>query len=488
VTEERIESGRYLRALREHWPYIAGTVVLAVVAAGLFVASAQKRYEADTDVLVTPVPADSFVGLPLFRESDVSRAVVAAARIVKSPEVADRARQQLHLNAGRNELLSHVSVAPQEQSSILTITGSASSAGEAANIANAFADALVAQRTEELQGAARAAVARLSQQLQTLRKVGNTTEAAALANQIGAVRTLVGGNDPTLQIASRAVPPATAAWPRPVLSVVVALIAGLLLGMGIAVGIELLNPLVLAETDVLERTGPPVLARVRRTRKDASAFRGLWANLISRMEGRHAPETVLVTGDGRELVSVGLATTLALAGRRVVVVDADAARSEIDQVLGVSRSGGSGLRAALVDEVAPNDALTPVPRFGDRLRLLTSRPDDEALVGLVPVERFESFMQDLAGVADVVVVAAPEPVDAPDTLELAEAADAVVVAVELGHTRRARVAELRRDLGQRAIVPTGFVVIGRRRLGRRRPQPSRALARPRTIEREPAAR
>jgi uncharacterized protein involved in exopolysaccharide biosynthesis len=53
VTEDRIESGRYLRALREHWPYIAGTVALAVAAAVLFVASAQKRYEADTDVLVT---------------------------------------------------------------------------------------------------------------------------------------------------------------------------------------------------------------------------------------------------------------------------------------------------------------------------------------------------------------------------------------------------------------------------------------------------
>jgi capsular polysaccharide biosynthesis protein len=475
VTEDRIESGRYLRALREHWPYIAGTIALAVAAALLFVASVQKRYEADTDVLVTPVPADSFVGVPLFRESDVSRAVVAAARIVKSPEVTDRVRQRLHLKTGRQELLSHVSVAPQEQSSILTITGSASTRDEAASIANAFAQALVAQRTDEVQRAARAAVDRVSRQLQALRNGGNTAEATALAGQLGALRTLVGANDPTLQIVSRAVPPDNAAWPRPVLSLVVALFAGLLLGMGIAVAIELLNPLVLAETDVLERAGPPVLARVPRTGKAAGAYRGLWANLVSRMEERRQPETVLVTGDGRALVTVGLATTLALAGRTVVIVDADAASSEIEKLLGVGRAG-SGLRAALVGDAPLHDAPTPVPRFGDRLRLVTSRPDDEGLVALVPVDRFETFMQDVKALADIVLIAAPEPADAPESLEFADSVDAVVVAVQLGQTRRARVAELRRDLGQRALVPAGFAIVGKRHLRRRRPRPESAVA------------
>jgi capsular polysaccharide biosynthesis protein/Mrp family chromosome partitioning ATPase len=491
MTEERIESGRYLRALREHWPYVAGTVALAVAAAVIFVASAQKRYEADTDLLVTPVPADSFVGVPLFRESDVSRAVVAAARIVTSPEITDRVRRRLHLTSTRKQVLAHVSVAPQEQSSILTITGNGSTRDEAAGIANAFAEALIAQRTEQLQRAARSAVQRLSQQLHALRSASNTAEAAALAGQVGALRTLLGADDPTLQIVSRAVAPETSVWPRPVLSVVVAVLAGLLLGMGIAIAIELLNPLVLTETDVLEGGGPPVLARVARTTRNGVAYRGLWANLTSRMHDRRTPQTVLVTGDGRALVTIGLATTLARAGRRVVVVDADATRSDVEKLLGVSAGAGGGMRAALVDEVPINDALTPVPRSGDRLRILTSSPDDEALLGLVPVERFEGLVQDLKGVADVVLVAAPEPVDAPDTLELAEGADAVVVAIELGRTHRARVAELRRDLGQRAIAPTGFVMIGRRRFGHRRRQRRHepaVAADTGAIEREPVAR
>ena len=106
----------------------------------------------------------------------------------------------------------------------------------------------------------------------------------------------------------------------------------------------------------------------------------------------------------------------------------------------------------------------------------------------MPGERLEAFVQDLKALADIVVVTAAEPADAPDTLELAEVADAVVVTVELGHTRRARIAELRRDLGQRAIVPAGFVVIGRRRLRRERARTTRALpdtAAAPAIEREP---
>jgi hypothetical protein len=47
------------------------------------------------------------------------------------------------------------------------------------------------------------------------------------------------------------------------------------------------------------------------------------------------------------------------------------------------------------------------------------------------------------------------------------------VTVELGRTRRSRLAELRRDLGQRAIAPTGFFMIGKRRLVRAGIAPTR---------------
>lgn len=507
------ESGRYLRALREHWPYILGTVLLALVAAVLYVSVAAKRYDAGADVLVTPVPSQTFVGVPLFRETDLSRSVVTAARLATSPQVVDGVKERLRLDAGRTELLSHVSVTPQEQSSILTITGKAATAAEAARIANAFADVLIAQRTAELQREVRAAVARISQQIKTLQAQGADAEATALADQLSALRTLVGARDPTLQIASRAVPPEQAAWPRPILSVAVALLAGLLLGLGIAIGIELVNPLVLTETDVLEPGGPPVLARIPRAAlnrvgtyllprssgpppSSTIPYRGLWATLSVRGEARRAPETVLITSADRTehaaSVAIGLAVAVALTGRRVVLVDADTRVAAIGRTLdSVPRRGG--LRAVLVDDAPLDEVLVPTPQLGDRLRVLPSRPRDDTLLGLVPPEQIDALVAELTQVADVVVFAAPPLLDAPDALTLAEAVGAVAVAIELGHTRRARVAELRRDLGQRGIVSAGFVVIGRRRgprdwtWMRRSPTGDAGRLGSAPVEREPAA-
>jgi polysaccharide biosynthesis transport protein len=469
VNEERLESGRYLRALREHWPYILGTIVLAVAAAGIFLATAAKRYDAGTDVLVAPVPADTFVGIPLFRESDVSRSVVTAGRVVTSPEVVDGVKQRLHLRASRDELLSHLSVAPQQQSNILTIIGKASTPEEAARIANAFADVVIERRTAELQREVGAAVTRLSKQERALRAQGNTAEAAALANQVSTLRTLIGARDPTLQVVSRAVAPEQPSWPRPVLSVAVALLAGLLLGMGIAIAIELLNPLVLAEADILEPVGPPILGRLTR-RTSATAYRGLWANLAARTEDRRQPETVLLTtadrSDSPALVAAGLAETLAFAGRRVVVVDADSRGTATGRLLQGRHAGSSGVRSLLDEGASVEDVLVPTAQLGDRLRVLTSRPGDEMLFGLVPPDRVEALLDDLKHAADVVLFVAPSPADAPDTFALVEAVDALVVTVELGRTRRERLAELLRDLGQRAIAPTGFFVLGRRSLFR----------------------
>jgi capsular polysaccharide biosynthesis protein len=474
VTEERLESGRYLRALREHWPYILGTIGLAVAAAGIFLATATKRYDAGTDVLVAPVPADTFVGIPLFRESDVSRSVVTAGRVVTSPEVVDGVKQRLHLRTSRAELLSHLSVAPQQQSNILTITGKASTPEDAARIANAFAHVVIERRTAELQREVGATITRLSKQERALRTQGNTAEATALANQVSTLRTLIGAGDPTLQIVSRAVAPEQASWPRPVLSIAVALLAGLLLGMGIAIAIELLNPLVLVETDILEPVGPPILGRLNR-KNAATAYRGLWANLAARTRDRQ-PETVLLTtadrSDSPALAAAGLAEMLAFAGRRVVVVDADPRGAATGRLLQSRPPGTSGVRSLLEEGASVEGVLAPAGQLGDRLRVLTSRPGDEMLFGLVTPDRVEAFLDDLNHAADVVLFVAPSPADAPDTFALVEAVDALVITVELGHTRRARLAELLRDLGQRAITPTGFFVLGRRSL--RRKQISRA--------------
>jgi succinoglycan biosynthesis transport protein ExoP len=473
---DRVESGRYLRALAEHWPYILGSIGIAVVAALLFLGSAHKRYEADADVLVTPVPAGSLLGLPLFRESDLSRSVVTAARLVTSPQVLDGVNRRLHLREDRESLLGHVSVTPQEQSSVLTITGKASSPRDAARLANAFVEVLLAERAAQLHREAGSVIATLTQEIAKTRAAGGgAAQTAPLAARLGSLRTVAEGPDPSLQELSQAVPPDMSVWPRPVLTLAVAVIAGLLLGMAIAVMLELVNPLVLDESEIVGASPVPVLARLprpptslARARGDVvgpvvSQFRVLWANLLARCRDRR-PKIVLVTGVGpkesRIYTAVGLGAAIARSGRRVALVEADLADPTLARAL---HAEPSAFEEALLGTRTAQDALATVPRSEDRLQLLATSDGDAGVADLIAPDRLATLARELARSVDVVVVDAPPPREAPDFLLLSSAADAVVLVVSLRRTRRDELAELRRELEQWSVPVTGFGVVGRRR-------------------------
>ncbi|MGI8420859.1 MAG: hypothetical protein ACR2MU_01125, partial [Gaiellaceae bacterium] len=291
-------------------------VVLAVGAAAAYSFTAAKRYEAETDVLVTPVSSndDTFVGISLLRESsDQSRAVLTAARLVRTPQVAEAVRAQLHSSLGRDALLAAISVTPLGQSNIVTIVGKSSTPQRAADIANAFAQQMIAARTATFQSQLQTIIRRLQAQLDALPPLTRSASATgvAIAGRLGALRGLVGSPDPTLQVSSSAVPPEVASWPRPVLSIAVALVASLLLASGAAIALELVSPRVNREDELLLEQRLPILTRVPKLSKRVvrgyltgrsplpgdvrEAYRTLRASLASSGRDHGFPQTLLVT-------------------------------------------------------------------------------------------------------------------------------------------------------------------------------------------------
>src|SRR4051794_18798995 len=141
---------RYLQTLRERMGLVLAVVVVTTLAAALHLAVAPKVYKAEADLLVTPIGGDDpgLSGLGLIRESNAPpRDVETAARLVASRNVAAGVISKLHLSTTPDELLKDVDAAPVAQSNIVAVTAKADSATKARDIANAFADQLVAQRT-----------------------------------------------------------------------------------------------------------------------------------------------------------------------------------------------------------------------------------------------------------------------------------------------------------------------------------------------------
>lgn len=480
---------RYLDALREHWLLVAALVALAVTTAAVYSFTATSRYEASTDILVTPISAgdETFIGINLLREGNESRSVLTAARLIRTPQVAEQVREGLDLSEGREKILESIDVQPQQQSNILTIVGKADDPDEAAALANAFAEVLIEERTEAFQEELQAVVARLEARLAAISTEDRAApEAVAISQRLGDLSALSGANDPTLQVASSAVAPLSAVWPRPALSIAIALLVSLLVGTGVALALETVNPRVRGEETLLLEQRLPILTRVPRMRRAAlqnfltgraplpgdvrESYRTLRTNLAAAGSSGSFPQTILVTssvpGEGKTMTAVNLATTLAKGGVRVILVDGDLRRPMVGSFFGVP-GHRTTLAHLLLGTGSMEDALLSAPGYGEGLRLLVATPEHGLLIDLLQSDRVDRVLAELRLEADVIVIDSPPLTEVADALILADAVEAVVVAVRLGRTGRNQLVQLRRMLAQRGITPAGFVVTirGRPRRG-----------------------
>jgi Mrp family chromosome partitioning ATPase len=159
------------------------------------------------------------------------------------------------------------------------------------------------------------------------------------------------------------------------------------------------------------------------------------------------------------MTSVNLAIVLAAAGHRVVLVDGDLRRPMVARVFECDHP--AGFTDLLSERASVPEVLVDSGKFGDRLRLVLTgrqRPPD-----LLEVERIRPAIEKLEGAADVIVIDAPALTEFADAITLARAADAVIIAVQFGRSRRDRFREILELLRDRGITPVGIVATGHRR-------------------------
>jgi len=267
------------------WLLVATLTAAGAAAAGGYDLTAPKRYRATAAILVSPVSAadPTFVGLDLLRDGSGRRAAAAsAADLVTTPQVADAVRVQLGLHRSGASLLDDVQAAAVGQSDVVRVTGEDGTAVGAAQIANAFVDALIAQRTAGFQSRLASAVSRDEQLL------GGAAGAQAgeLARRLAVLRGLQGQPDPTLRRASTATAPTSASSPNALELVLVGAGAGLVVGTALA--------LVLA---LVRRRSP---AYDRTVASDGSDDRAAEA-LVDRLEQRLAARESALAARERDL-------------------------------------------------------------------------------------------------------------------------------------------------------------------------------------------
>jgi capsular exopolysaccharide synthesis family protein len=461
---------RYVETLRERWKLIVLAIAVTVLAAALYVASANKSYDASAKLLVTPISRDNeaLAGLGLIPDSpDPTRDVETAAQLITTTSVAQIARADLHTNRSPRSLLDDVTAAPVAQSNLVVVKASAPEAREAQRLANAFARATVEDRTGKLHrqldvvlGGLRAALSRSGS--------GRT----AIARRIALLETLRASDDPTIHVDTLADTPGSAAWPRPKLSIFAALVAGLVLGIGAAFMAQLLDPRLRRESQLRAIFRLPILARIPVEKAGAAgaipprqlspegveAFRALRATLEAAASGRAIVITGSWPGEGTSTTALNLATSLALAGKRVILIEADLRRPAIGAALGVE--AGRGIRSVLLGEAAVGEALVTTDAPGATLKLLLADHSAAWMADQLSLAAARALIDEAKQIADYVIVDAPPLTAVVDALPLVQMADDVLVVARLGKTNVGRLGRLGELLSQHRVTPLGIALVG----------------------------
>jgi Mrp family chromosome partitioning ATPase/capsular polysaccharide biosynthesis protein len=485
---------RYLHTLRERLPLIAAVTLVTTLVAALYLAVADDKYRAEADLLVAPASQDdeALTGLPVINESsDPTRDVETASRLVTTRDVAVRVKRRFGVDESVGALLDAVTAEPVAQSNIVSVRAEANSPTLARNLANGFASEAVGERSQDLRREIDRIIPRLQEEIAAAEDRGEDTQ--ALTTQLVRLESIRQTGDPTLRLETRANTPSSPFAPRPGLTLAAGILAGLILGVGGAFAMNALDPRLRREEQLRELYSLPILARVPKDRRartvsfgprrwgfgppekhrralppgDLSpttleSFRTLRTMLAATRGTESDSRSILITGpspfEGKTTTAINLASSLALAGNRVILIEADFRRPTVGEALGLQAPFGIG--DVLLGNVGVESALVPAPPFDYNLSVLLVDRADDWLAEVLSLPAAEALLDEAKGLADYVVLDSPPLTQVIDAMPLARRADDVLLVVRLGSSNLAQLARLGDLLDQNGIRPAGFVVVG----------------------------
>jgi capsular exopolysaccharide synthesis family protein len=248
------------------------------------------------------------------------------------------------------------------------------------------------------------------------------------------------------------------------------------IGIAAAFATQTLDPRLRREEQLRARYRLPILARVPREPNAGSgpisperlspagteAYRTLRSNVVAAASPGGGSRAILVTGssnaEGKTTTAVNLAASLALSGKRTILIEADLRRPAVGPTLRVRAKSG-GIVGVLLENASLEDALVQVPAFGTNLELLLADYEGGWISELFSLAAAKGMIDKAKQLADYVVIDSPPLTAVVDTLPLAREADDLLIVTRIGVTRLDRLRELGELLAANEIEPLGFAVL-----------------------------
>jgi non-specific protein-tyrosine kinase len=477
-----LELRSQLDIIRRRGLLIVISVIVAVAVAVVLKSVVPPTYPARATLLIGNAPGSANPTLDQVLLSQ--RISVTYADLATQRATLDRVIQRLKLDIKAEDLAKDVSADAPEDSSIVRITVEDNDAGRGAAIANAIADDVI-QSTRQLTGRDPSLNAFMQQtlsetqmEIETVRrqiadlasKPKLTPEEEAQLSQLQAQMVSLQSTFGTfLAMASSAASnlatlsdPAVAALepagPSPVVNVLLAALAGLLVGVGLAFVRDHLDDSVRDDVEVQRLSGYRTIGSIGTMQVDDHQPRMYWLETLLRPQTSVAESfrtlrtnldfaavddelrSILITsaraGDGKTTVAANLAIVFAQSGRRTILVDADFRRPLVHELF----------------RLPPTPGLTNARPWTkpalDRLLVATEEPNLRVLrCGVTPPNPLELVGSQWMGqvfaalkeTGDLIIFDSP-PLDlVSDAAVIATKVDATILVVKPRHTTRSAV-------------------------------------------------
>jgi capsular exopolysaccharide synthesis family protein len=465
---------RALRVLRHRWLIVSGVILVCVAFAVFRHERATKSYTATANVVFqSGTPAESALQVAPASTSEPLREADTEVLIAHSPEVAEAVRLQLHAHASANELLEQVQVEAEPNANVLNLIASTGSPQESARLANAFAEQYIAFRTKSELVDISTVQSRLQKQLAEL--PAGSVERANLQQSLQRLvelRAVAGGG---ASIIGTATPPTTPAGSSLSTTALVGLLIGVALAFSLVFIVEALDRRIKTIEEFEHEYRLPTLAAIPQSgfRARRAVERGellepyrILRSALDFAAVTRQLDTLMVTsaipGEGKTTVAVDLAHTVALTGRRVVLMELDLRRPTFAEQFGLDTK--DGLTTVLTQRTPPTELLIePFPALPNfsvlPAGLLPHNPSE-----LLGSPRIAEMISGLLSDEGMVILDAPplNPIADAQVLLNSPAVHASIVVARVNKTSREDVRRARAILDRHMVEPVGIVITGLR--------------------------
>ena len=427
---------QYWRLVRQNRVLIAASTMIGLIVAAAITFTTTPTYESQSQIFVS-TPASTLDISALATGSSFSQQRVKSyAQIVNSPLTLTPVISELGLNMTAEELGGMITASAPLDTVLITLTVTDTNPQRAADIANAVAEQFgVTVGDLELHG--------------------------------------IGVDSPVkVSTVKLAIPAGAPASPKKAINLALGLLLGFGLGIGLASLRRLLDNSIKNEDDIM---GAPLLAaigfdkladerplitQIGRYASRTEAFRTLRTNLQF-INPDDRPQVIVVTsalpGEGKSTTSINLALSLAQAGSKTILIEADLRRPKVPVYLEMS-SMSEGL-----SEIISGQKKMTAPTLKSLIKIQDETGLHVMLAGKVPPnpsellgsQKFDELIAMLRKSYEYIIIDCPPVLPVTDAAVVAAKADGAILVIHAGVTKKPHFAGSRD-----AVTAVGSTILG----------------------------